>query len=214
MGKYFKGILGPFAGLVGTVVGATWKGLWVMRSRPVSTGKAPTEAQMIQRSRFALMSQFLSPVTELIRIGYQAYNQEQSPYKVAFKQNIDEAITGVYPLLTINYAQLSIAKGRLLAVHSDVEVAGTTAGQLDITWTNNAPVDSTNGSDRIYLLAYNPGLQKYVMVKSAAARSAAQYDMAVPLDWSGNMVHVWLFFVTVNGKLVSDSVHMGPVPVV
>jgi hypothetical protein len=42
MGKLSKGILGPFSGLVGTVIGSSWKGVNYMRSRPKKNKKAAT----------------------------------------------------------------------------------------------------------------------------------------------------------------------------
>jgi hypothetical protein len=42
MAKFNKGILGGFSGTVGTVVGANWRGMDVMRSRPKKSGSTPT----------------------------------------------------------------------------------------------------------------------------------------------------------------------------
>ena len=43
MGTYNKGILGPFSGKVGTVVGASWRGKDVMRSLPKKTDRTPDD---------------------------------------------------------------------------------------------------------------------------------------------------------------------------
>lgn len=88
MAKYLKGILGPFTGLVGTVVGATWKGIQIMRSRPVKPGGIPTEAQERQRAAFALTMQFLRPIADVLTIGFQAYRDGLTPFNAAFAENI------------------------------------------------------------------------------------------------------------------------------
>lgn len=58
MGTFKKGILGGFSGTVGTVVGSTWRGMDVMRSRPKKSGSAPTPEQLLQREKFALAMRF------------------------------------------------------------------------------------------------------------------------------------------------------------
>jgi hypothetical protein len=40
MGTHKKGILGNFSGKVGTVVGSTWRGIWVMRGLTDAKRKA------------------------------------------------------------------------------------------------------------------------------------------------------------------------------
>lgn len=208
MGKYLKGILGPFSGLIGTVVGATWKGLWVMRSRPIPSSRPPSETQMVQRARFTLISQFLSPVNDLLTVGFQAYNSEISPFNAAFATNSENAITGTYPTLSIDYQHIVIAKGRLLAP-PQITVATTVDAQLDFSWLNNADPDSTNGTDKITFLVYNPSKQAYTKVKGVALRSALSYDMVLPSMWSEDNVHIWAFFVSTNGKVSSNSAYLG-----
>lgn len=208
MGKYLKGILGPFSGLVGTVVGASWKGISVMRSRSAKSNKPATESQLKQRSAFALMTAFLNPLRDLINIGFQAYQKGLTPYNAAFKINIENAITGVYPTLTINYPQIVIGKGRLLTPPEFV-MTSTANAQLDFTWVNNANPVSTNGTDLLTILVYNPAKQSFVTASDVAARSAQSYNLVVPTPWSTDTVHVWVLLVSFDGKVNSDSRYLG-----
>ena len=54
MGRISKGILGGFAGTVGTVIGGKWRGIEYMRSRPTGGRSNPSTLQLAQRIRFAL----------------------------------------------------------------------------------------------------------------------------------------------------------------
>ena len=56
MGTYEQGILGAFSGLVGPVVGASFRGKNVMRGRPKKTKKVPTLGQLAQRAKFAAVT--------------------------------------------------------------------------------------------------------------------------------------------------------------
>lgn len=210
MGKYLKGILGAFSGLVGSVVGATWNGIDVMRSRPKKSSKPPTVAQMKQRDTFALMREFSREVSDIIRIGFQAYHVGQTPDNAAFSLNIENAVTGVYPSISIDYPEFVLSRGNLLDA-PEITVATTEDAQLDFSWLNNADVAdplNTNSTDKVAFVVYNPAKQAFAKKVGAAVRSALSYDMLLPATWSGDNVHIWAFFVSANGKVVSDSVYV------
>lgn len=210
MGKYLKGILGSFSGLVGSVVGATWNGIDVMRSRPRKSSKPPTLAQMKQRDTFALMRGFSREVSDIIRIGFQAYRVGQTPDSAAFGLNIENAVTGVYPSISIDYPEFVLSRGNLLDA-PEIVVATTEDAQLDFSWLNNADVAdplNTNSTDKVAFVVYNPSKQAFAKKVGAAVRSALSYDMLLPATWSGDNVHIWAFFVSANGKVVSDSVYL------
>ena len=55
MGTISKGILGGFNGTVGTVVGATWKGITYMRSKADRRSFTPSQKQLEQQAKFGLV---------------------------------------------------------------------------------------------------------------------------------------------------------------
>ena len=60
MGKINQGILGGFNGKVGSVIGASWKGISYMRGIAQSIKNPKTEAQVMQRDYFAQLTQMAS----------------------------------------------------------------------------------------------------------------------------------------------------------
>ncbi|HAP96614.1 DUF6266 family protein, partial [Epilithonimonas hominis] len=65
MATLSKGILGGFSGKVGPVVGANWRGMDVIRSRPKSSKRNPTEKQLEQQLKFKLAISFLQPIKSI-----------------------------------------------------------------------------------------------------------------------------------------------------
>ena len=63
MGKIYQGILGPFSGKVGTVVGSIRKGQGYMRGLAASKKDARTESQLAQRAKFAITQKLLKGIT-------------------------------------------------------------------------------------------------------------------------------------------------------
>ena len=210
MGKIVKGILGGFSGLVGTVVGATWRGIDVMRSRPKKSNKPATLPQMVQRDTFALMMSFLGEIKDLIKLGFQSHTSGMTPFNAAFSVNMEHGITGMYPALAINYPQIVISKGGLRDLVG-LGATSTEAAEIDFTWTNNTPTvpagqpASPSATDKLTVCVYCPIVDEFAYVESVVARTAATYTMSLPANFSGEACHAWCFFVSANGKKVSDS---------
>lgn len=61
MGTYNKGILGPFRGKVGSVIGYSWRGKDLMRGLPKESTSEATDAQLEQRAKFRTVIKFLTP---------------------------------------------------------------------------------------------------------------------------------------------------------
>ena len=67
MATYNKGILGAFSGKVGPVVGATWRCKYVMRGLPKKGNRLPTEFQQVQRTKFTMVTEFLSGIQPVVK---------------------------------------------------------------------------------------------------------------------------------------------------
>lgn len=63
MGTIKSGILGGFNGKVGSVIGASWKGISYMRGIAQSIKNPKTEAQVMQRDYFAQLTQMASQLS-------------------------------------------------------------------------------------------------------------------------------------------------------
>jgi hypothetical protein len=206
MGKYSLGILGPFSGKIGVVIGAFWRGIDYMRSLPRKSNKPPTEAQLKQQMIFGLVMGFLRPIADLIKIGFQSNKSKGTPMNAASAYHLENAITGVYPNLSIKFEKVMISKGVLPRVTS-YDVATTVTGKIDFTWVNDANVKYA--SDLVTVVVFNPVKNLFVYLDGAAARSAQLYKLSVPADFSGDTVQMWLYFVSANSKQVSDSTYLG-----
>jgi hypothetical protein len=210
MGTINKGILGPFSGTVGTVIGGTWNGIPYMRSKPGPRKGAPSEKQVAQQVRFTVMVKYLQPMTDLLALGFRDSSARMSGFNIAVKYNLDSALTGVYPDFTVDPAGLLVSRGPLRAAQS-AAVASAVAGQLAFSWKDNTVSGSSSAGDKAILVAYSPELHQVVFTTAGAARSAQADVLAVP-EFSGKKIDTYIGFVAANGR-VSNSVYTGAVTV-
>ena len=214
MGRFIKGILGGFSGKVGTVIGACWKGIDYMRSLPRKSSKPPTQLQLDARARFSLAMGFLNPVVSMIRVGYQSYDSNgTTPINSAVSDLLKTGITGVSPNFMIDFAKVRYSKGELAGPWNP-EVETTVAGELTFSWVAAPPSPTSMPTDQLTLIVFNPEKNKYVFLPNAALRSALTVDLLLPLDFSGDTVHCYMFFVSQDGKEVSSSLYAGEIELV
>ena len=215
MAKIEQGILGPFRGTVGTVIGYRWRDRWCMRARPSHYNDRRSEAQLQQRSRFKAMIQFASPATPLLRIGLRAWAAERgiTEGNAVLKLNHEcfwgmagiSSITRLSRLSSdtsdIDYPRLRFSQGSLPGVQgADYERRGD--GSVAVRWARGLG----RGDDRVHVYAYCPAAGTGLAVATAERRQrGAQF--VLPADFAGEEVHFWLFAEGGDGK-VSNTLYI------
>ena len=209
MAKIEQGILGPFRGTVGTVIGYRWRDRWCMRARPSHYNDRRSEAQLEQRSRFKAMIQFASPATPLLRIGLRAWAAEHGLTEGNAFLRLNHGWFSSRTSLTsitsatngIDYSRLRFSWGALPGVQgADYERRGD--GSVAVRWARGLG----RGEVRVHVYAYCPAAGTGLAVATAERRQrGAQF--VLPADFAGEEVHFWLFADGGDGK-VSNTLYI------
>ena len=212
MAKLKESVIGVLIGKIGQVVGAKWKGISVLRVKSASVANPQTDKQLEQRMRFKVTMQFLQPMTQLLRIGWRNYAVGKTAFNSAMSYNVLNAIQGTYPNFTIDYANALVAKGNLAPVLNQV-AASTVAGTVLFTWTNNSDEVGAAGTDTSLLVVCNPTKNQAVFFAGLAERADGTQAVTVPNSFSGDLVHCYMGFQTVDGFDLSNSKYAGAITV-
>ena len=208
-----SGILGGFAGKVGTVVGSIWKGISTMRAYVANVTQPGSPAQLEQRAKFGLMMNFLKPLTSFLRIGFRAYAVGQTAQNAAFKTNFKNAITGVYPNFTIDYTKVLVSQGNFTGALNPA-VASSTSGEVAFTWDNNSWETDAEPDDTAVLVVYNPIKQAAVSNVGVSTRTVGAMTMILPNSFAGDEVHCYIAFQNAKGTKISDSQYVNGIIVI
>ena len=212
MGIIKQGVIGGFSGMVGNVIGASWKGIAYMRIRPTSVANPKTDAQLDQRMRFTVTLRFLQPLTQFLKTGFKNFAVKMSPFNNAMSYNVLNSILGTYPNYTINYATALVTRGNLAPALNQA-AASTVAGTVLFTWTDNSDEANASALDKNLLVVYSPVKNQAVTFSELGTRADATQTVTVPHSFSGDLVHCYIGFITVDGKLVSNSKYAGAITV-
>jgi hypothetical protein len=211
MGTHKQGILGSFSGKIGTVIGSTWRGLWVMRGLTTKKRGKSDPAQLAQQAKFGLMIKLLRPLSSLVKQTYDTSPAEMTGINKAFSDNIRNAIAGVYPAFTVDFSKLVLSKGILPNAGTPV-AASTVAGKLAFTWTDNSGTGDALASDMAFVAVFNEALNRWIFSQNTAARNAGTFTLDVSA-FSGKPVQTYIGFISADGNSVSDSLFTGQVNV-
>ena len=182
----------------------------IIRAKPNSVKNPKTPGQVNQRSKFKLMVATSRTLLGMIRISFQNMAKNKSAFNAFMQTNIKTAITGTPGNYSISWADLIIAKGPLLKPQNLV-VAIDQVAKIKRTWT--IPFNSLDVSnyDKLFNVAYNITKDEWSYGEPGTLRSAGTDEQGLPPDWSGSTVHVYTFFISVDGKQCSDSVYSSTV---
>lgn len=207
MGKIAQGILGGLSGKVGNVIGGSWKGIDYIRIKPTSVANPRTEGQVNQRNKFSATIEFLQPNKEFINVGYKGYAIKKTPFNAAMSYVLGNAITGIAPDFSVDYADALVSRGSLSGVLNGSTDLGT-PGEVSFSWGDNSAEGNANTTDKAMLLVYNPSKKESIYVLAGPVRTAGIGVVDVPVTYSGDTVQLFMAFVSLDGK-VSNSSYLG-----
>jgi hypothetical protein len=212
MGKFSSGLFGAFTGKVGSMVGSTWKGIEVLRSKPRARKGSFSDEQLQQQAKFSLIVKLLRPLAPLMKQKYGATAVKMTGLNKALSYNITKAVAGAYPAYTVDYARLELGQGDLPNADSATG-SSAAAGKLSINWPDNTGADdAAKADDKAFVVVYCEDLNRWLSKQNAAIRSdgAASVDV---LAFSGKKVQTYLGFVPAKGKRVTTSLFAGEVSI-
>ena len=211
MGKLYAGINGPFSGKVGTVVGYLWNGKAVIRGLPSKINTPPTEKQLAQRAKFAMMRKFLIRLKNLLNISFSNQAVQMTGFSKGFSYNLKNALIGTYPNLEINYSMVSLGRGDLVNIAS-AEVISSETGQIKFSWTDNSGLGQALPDDNAFVAAYNQQTGSWKYLLNAGNRKSG--SCIINLTGFGGMIaHTYIGFISANGKDITDTLYSGSVNV-
>lgn len=183
MGTYKQGILGPFSGKVGTVVGSNWRGVYYMRSLAPHVGNPKTPAQVAARERFAACSRALRPWQRFI---------EQSFIGVNGKKGWSGAIQANYPLVTESEGTYSLAFSDMELSNSDIVFPFSISlaeSTLSISWTAPTNLDVFYGGVIFYMVRVS-GVSDYSRIAEVSIDSSPVEITNSAFTTAGNRIEL------------------------
>ena len=202
-----NGANGTFSGKVGDVVGSSWLGKRYIKRAPKVSDKPKSEKQLAQQAKFGMAVRLLTPIKELLFTFRKTHNAATG-FNMALKFTLANAITGTYPALEIDYAEVAYTRGTW--GRAECAEVFADSGQLVVGWHNNVYRPNCYGDDLMHVLVYEPETNTYLKGPDGIHRSEGMAIISVPEVWDNKTLHVYIYCVSLAGQY-SESVYVGAV---
>ena len=207
MATYSKGANGAFSGKVGSIVGSNWRGVDYLKSLPKKSNKQSSDLQLAQRRKFALAPIYLSPIKDILNIGFKDKQLNKTTgYNAAVKIFLNNAIVGDYPDFTIDFSQIVLSKGSLSVFHGLSAVLQGT--DIVLSWQSISNRYNAFDDDMLMVVLFNDTKKMYLVYEDAQ-RAALTYTAIVGNTAAGDVFYAWAFAVKRENNVVSNSQYLG-----
>lgn len=203
MGKIKQGILGGFSGKVAGVVGSSWKGIAVIKSKPLSVANPKTAAQVAQREKMSNATAFAKQcLTEVIKPLWDRFASKMSGYNSFVKENIALFATS----MPSTAADLVISNGKMGSTPLDT-ISATAAGtSVTIGWGDDGGEGLKLSTDDPYIVIVNETQEKVFACKHSSPRSGQGSSFTT--GWTNaasDVINGYLAFRRTDGTVVSKT---------
>jgi hypothetical protein len=204
MGILKQGILGGISGSVGNVTGSSWKGIAVIKAKPLSVANPKTSAQVAQRGKFSNAVAFAKEIlSAVIKPLWDRFAQQKSGFNAFIQENID-LFTSALPATP---ADLVISKGKMEKTEIDSSSPDAGVNGISVTWTDDSGEGMKLATDVPYIVAVNQDTGEIVGQSYDGSKTRADEALGIDMDsiTAGDVCDVYLAFRRADGTVVSNT---------
>lgn len=197
-----QGILGGFQNKVGSVIGSSWKGIAVMKAKPLSVANPRTVGQVAQRNKFGGLAQFLSPMVGTIcKPLWDRFAGQKSGYNAMLQANINNVTDEGWPSGIL----FQLSRGKI--TKTDVATAPVVGQPYQVTLSWDTAVSGVqSATDELFVMVTRTLSGDSWSASAVAIRSAG--TVVIDFDAIGepaSTFFIYTAFRRADGTAVSDG---------
>ena len=195
-----SGILGGVSGSIGNVTGSSWKGISVLRTKPLSVANPNTPAQQAVRTPWASLTKLGSSITGVIlQPVWNGIASKMSGYNMFLQKNAQLAFSSLGDFLPMG---LSVSPGTLPSAAVSVdELASTSVMSFNVATA--LPSVQALSTDKLYAVVVDSDGIYLGSVSGTVTRTVGAFSVIANRTLvNGERVYVYAFFVSADGKRI------------
>lgn len=202
MAKPQNVLIGKTKGSVGEATFSSWKGVNVLKAKPVNSYSNPTTEQLQNNSKFGAFQQFAKTIAVFIILGFKAMAVKMTEYNAFSKANpYSETVTGTAPNYVVDPDEIIIADGPVL--QAGLANALAERANDDLVTTSWDSADTEYSNNLVYMAAFNKSTGEFLVGNTTGVLySAGSIDLAlnsIGTNIATTSFHIFMVNPT-NGK--------------
>lgn len=180
----------------------------VIRSRPKSSKRTPSERQLEQQLKFKLAISFLQPIKNIQSRFFGSGSGVKSRVNLAVSYTISEAIQMVAGLPELIFNKVLITRGELTSFQNAV-LTTQPGGVLHLEWEDNSTQGDAAPKDQVSIVCYCAELNNWEIYEGIVMRSDLMADVTLPAYYLGKTMEVYAFLNNEKQTAASTSLYLG-----
>ena len=202
-------IIGRASGQAAGMVFTTQFGKNVMKSKPVSVANPKSDKQKERRSAITQIVAIYRAVSSVIQSTFAALAVGMSAYNAFASYNLLNAFTysGAAPA-TLTDADILFSKGTIATTPILSSSASDGSKTVTVTYAKTTAGAGQSLTDKAVMVVMNQDTKVYYgeILADTRVDSSASIELSEAAN-EGDVIDIWLSFISDDGATVSDSVH-------
>lgn len=195
---------------LGGTVFTTWKGINVIKGKPLTVANPRTDAQTMRRSAMTQMVAIGRSISAAINFGFK----EQAVRKSQFNAFVGYGLRNAFdysapPVATLEESDLLFSQGTVAKTDTTSIVADQSANTLTVNWPTTADLPGQSANDLLVVVMQATNTLNWLSFFPGTARSVGTAIINVPAGeiLVGDPVHVYTFFYNATSRKSSDNTY-------
>lgn len=201
---------------LGGSVFTTWKGINVLKGKPLSVANPKTDPQLMRRSALTQIIALARTIAAALNFGFK----EQAVHKSAFNAFVGYNLKNAFdyaapPVATMLPVDILVSQGTISPTVINSMVADQSLATIVVNYPTTADLPGESASDLLYGVAMNNVTGVWITLPGSGLRSTGTKSFATPAGFVtvGQMVRGFFFFYNSSTRKSADSYHISEMPV-
>jgi len=198
MARSNASIFGDFSGRIGNLVVYKLNGKTVIRIRPNTTKRKPSELQKQNRDDFAHVMGYIRGLRQIVDSGYYDISEGHYAFHTALSANLKAYKADERP---VGAQWLKLSEGTRAGAE-DLQLEALENNRYRITWGKAIGGYRESRNDRVIVVALNNSDSRHLYSESQTAlRGQGATTVDVQVVSPGDEIYFFIFFQDVDGSL-------------
>lgn len=203
-------LIGSASGKIGGAVMSKWKGLNVLKSKPLTVANPKTDLQIMRRAALSVVTKLFRAVPAVVNLGFKEQAVGMSEFNAFSSTNLkgsfayDEA-----PDPDLDITLLKFAKGTITPTTVAFTSLVAATKVLIITWPTTGFLAGQSATDKVMVVAASNDGTVYVEQVTTTQRSAGTATITLTglKVTAGDDIAIYTSFYNSATRKASDSIY-------
>jgi hypothetical protein len=200
-------LIGASRKKVGGTVFSSWKGINVLRSKPLTVANPRTDDQVFTRNNLAAVVAIYRGLAPAVNVGYAEQAVRKSAYNAFTSDTLLNATTAAnFPDADIDPALLKVSKGSIAPTDFNIISLEAATGELRLNWPTTVQGSGQSVNDTLVIGVLDEATGVYRGIDKNQIRRGVVESMFLDFDINpGSTYRIYAGFVNARSRKAADS---------